>query len=178
MWRKAEDSNQKSSRDASPSPVLSAERPDTAAQDSPRTPAAVSQGIKIEGEVSGNGDLFMDGEFDGKIHLGSGTFTVGRNARVSAEIEAREVIIRGEVIGTLKACERVHIWSTGKFTGYLETRGIVIEDGAVLHSNVAVPQAAVVEVAVPDVSVSETDQSSQPSSPEPSARVKGAAGAQ
>ena len=71
MWRKAEDKNQKSSPDTSPSPVFSAERADTAAQDSPGTPAAVSQGIKIEGEVSGNGDLFMDGEFDGKISLGN-----------------------------------------------------------------------------------------------------------
>jgi len=99
------------------------------------------------------------------------------NARVSAEIEAHEVIIRGEVIGTLKA-ERVHIWSTGKLTGDMESRGIVIEDGAVLHSKVAVPQSAVAEVAVPEVSVGETDQPFKPSSPEPLPRVKGAAGAQ
>jgi cytoskeletal protein CcmA (bactofilin family) len=45
------------------------------------------------------------------------------------------------VIGTLKASERVHIWSTGKLTGDMETRGIVIEDGAVLFSTVDTPQA-------------------------------------
>jgi cytoskeletal protein CcmA (bactofilin family) len=32
-------------------------------------------------------------------------------------VGAPEVIIRGEVIGTLKSCERVHIWSTGKLRG-------------------------------------------------------------
>jgi cytoskeletal protein CcmA (bactofilin family) len=115
----------------------------------------VSQGIKIKGEISGHGDLFLDGEFEGKIRINSGTLTVGPNARVRAEIEAPEIIIRGDVIGTLKASERVHIWSTGKLTGDMETRGIVIDDGAVLFSTVAAPQP-------------------QPSSPEPPPRAKGA----
>src|SRR6266481_6418949 len=121
MWRKSEDIKPKSSPGSSPgsspSSVSSAQHPGTAAPlGSAGTPAAVSQGIKIKGEISGHGDLCLDGEFEGKIRLGSGTFTVGPNARVSAEIEAPEVIIRGEVIGTLKACKRVHIGSTGKLT--------------------------------------------------------------
>jgi cytoskeletal protein CcmA (bactofilin family) len=176
MWRKPEDSKQTSSRGASPSPVSSAQRAGTpAAQDSSNTPG-VSQGIKIKGEVSGRGNFSVDGEFEGTIHIDSGTFTVGRNARVSAEIEAREVIIRGEVIGTLKNCESVHISSTGKLTGNMETRGIVIEDGAILHSKVAVPHVAVVEPAEPQASLSEADQPPNPSSSEPLPNVKGATG--
>jgi len=172
MWRKTEDSKPKSSRDAAPPPVSSVPHPTAATtQDSPFIPAAVSQGIKIKGEVSGHGDLSVDGEFEGKIYLERGTFTVGRNARVSAEITAREVLIYGEVRGTLKACERVHIWSTGKLTGDMETRGIVIEDGAVLHSKVVVPQSAAAEVAAPQISTGERDG---PSLHEPLSRGKGA----
>ena len=85
-------------------------------------PPAVSQGIKIKGEISGHGDLFLEGEFEGKIRMASGTITVGPNARVWAEIEATEIIIRGEVTGTLKASERVHIWSTGILKGDTENR--------------------------------------------------------
>src|SRR5467141_1205677 len=55
--------------------------------------------------------------------------------RKSAEIEAREIIVHGEVIGTLKS-ERVQVSRTGRVTGDMETRGIVIEDGAVLRSKV------------------------------------------
>ena len=127
-------------------------------------PPAVSQGIKIKGEISGHGDLSLDGEFEGKIHIDSGTLTVGPNARVRAEIEAPEIIIRGDVIGTLKASERVHIWSTGQLTGDIETRSIVIDDGADLRGTVAVPQA----------SLSEKDDLPQPSSPEPPPPAKGA----
>jgi len=48
----------------------------------------------------------MDGEFEGKIHIADGIFTVSPDARIHAEIEAREIIVRGEVIGTLQARER------------------------------------------------------------------------
>lgn len=171
MWRKADDSKLKSSPEASPSPGS------PAPQDSPNAAVAVRRGIKIKGEISGQGDFSLDGEFEGTIRLAGGTFTVGPTAQVNAEIEAREVIIRGEVIGTLKGCERVYIWSTGSLTGNMETRGVVIEDGAVLHSKVAVPRTAVSEVKAPQIPQSETEQPAEVSSPEAPPRAKRAAGA-
>src|SRR6516165_4068152 len=152
MWHKPDESKPKLTPAASPSPApVQATNPGhTAFQNPVSTPAAVGHNIKIKGEISGEGDFFLDGEFEGLIRLTGGTFTVGSNARVSAEIEAREVVIRGEVIGSLKSCERVHIWSTGKLTGDMETRGIVIEDRAILHSKVATPQAKAAEAAAPE----------------------------
>jgi cytoskeletal protein CcmA (bactofilin family) len=158
MWRKAEEIKPKSPPVSSPTP--------SAAPESPISPAAVSQGIRVKGEVSGQGDFFLDGEFEGRISLAGGTFKVGPHARVSAEIEAREVIIRGEVIGSLKSCERVYIASTGKLTGDMETHGIVIEDGAVLHSKVAVPRQVAGEVVSPEPSGRDTDEPAQPASAE------------
>jgi len=141
MWRKPEDSKPNSSLGASSSAGSPVRHPGAGAeQNSPNAPA-VSKDIKIKGEISGQGDLCIDGELEGKVCLTGGTFTVGPNAHVSAEIEAREVVIRGEVVGALRSCQRVHILSTGKLTGDMETRGIIIEDGAVLHSKVAVPKA-------------------------------------
>ncbi len=139
MWRRAEDNEP----GQTPGPVMTScppKQPAPTGQESSGTPA-VSKGIKIKGDIAGQGDLSIDGELEGNVRLSGGTFIVGPNARVKGEIEAREVIIRGEVIGALKACERVHIWGTGRLTGDMETRGIVIDDGAVLHSQVAVPKA-------------------------------------
>ena len=139
MWRKPEENKAQSALDALPSTVPSPLHPAAAApRVSPNAPSCVTQGIKIKGEISGREDLFLDGVFEGKIHITDGSFTVGPNARVNAEIEAREIIVRGEVIGTLKASERVQVWSTGSVTGDMETRGIVIEEGAVLRGKVDV----------------------------------------
>jgi cytoskeletal protein CcmA (bactofilin family) len=143
MWRKSDESKQ-NSPGASSSPNSAPQHSPAASAQSDSSPAQanVNRGIKIKGEISGQGDFFIDGAFEGKVHLPDGSFTVGPNASVTAEIEAREIIVRGEVIGTLKARERVHIASTGRLTGNMDTRGIVIEDGAVLHSKVAVPHSA------------------------------------
>lgn len=171
MWRIPKDNNLKPSLGGFVPPISRAQHSRT-----PNTPAAVSQGIKIKGEISGNGNLSLDGEFEGKIRLVGGTFTVGPNARVSAEIEAREVVIYGEVRGALKSCERVHIWGTGKLIGDLEARDIVVENGAVLDSEVAVPKAPVHEQAGSEASISAIDQPSPTSRSE--MRAKGAAGGQ
>jgi cytoskeletal protein CcmA (bactofilin family) len=101
--------------------------------------SSVSQGIRIKGEVSGQGDLYWDGGLEGTIQIEDGSFTVGPNGRVTADINAREIIVHGEVIGTLHS-ERVQVSSTGRVTGDMETRGIVIEDGAILRSKVQVRQ--------------------------------------
>jgi cytoskeletal protein CcmA (bactofilin family) len=167
MWRKSDESKLNSpGASASPNPAPQ-NSPATAQSSSSAAPATVSRGIKIKGEISGQGDFLIDGEFEGKVHLPDGTFTVGPNASVTAEIEAREIIIHGEMVGTLKAHERVHIWSTGKLTGNMETRGIAIEDGAVLHSKIAVPHAAPRGAAAKKVPVPQAVAPKAPAAPEP-----------
>jgi cytoskeletal protein CcmA (bactofilin family) len=168
MWRKSEYGN---SRGALSSPDPAVQQPGIAVSSDSSTALAMwSQFIKIKGEISGRGDFFLDGAFEGQVHIPDGVFTVGPNARVTGEIEAREIIVRGEVAGTLKAYERVQILSTGKVTGDMDTRGIMVEEGAVLRGKVAIP-LALLETIPP-----ETEQAPQPPSQEPSRLAKGAAG--
>ena len=99
MWRKPEESNPQSSPDSSSSPVSSPQSPVAAAPPVfPNAPACLGRTITIKGEISGQDDLFLDGTFEGKTHIAEGSFTAGPNARVNAEIDAREIIVRGEVI--------------------------------------------------------------------------------
>lgn len=146
MWRKDEPNKPQSFPEPGPARTSAPERSLAVEPFSPNSPETISRGIRIKGEISGRGDLFWDGVLEGKIHITDGNFTVGRNARINAEIEAREIIIHGEVTGALRG-ERVQVLSTGKVTGDMETKGIVIEDGAMLRSKVQVrrddePEAA------------------------------------
>lgn len=142
MWRKGEIGNpQTSSTEPVSAPIPLKESVPSPVASFSTKPASVGSGIRIKGEISGKGDFVFDGEFEGSIHIAEGSFTVGPNGRVTAEIEAQEIVVHGEVIGSLKG-GRVQILSTGKVTGDMETRGIVIEDGAVLRSKVRVRQEA------------------------------------
>jgi cytoskeletal protein CcmA (bactofilin family) len=176
MWRKSEDNRTKSALESSSESKSGSNPPAQQASppaDSSGALATVNHGIIIKGEISGRGDFILDGAFEGKVRLPDGTFTVGPHAHVTAEIEAREIIIRGEVVGTLRARERVHISSTGRLTGDMDTRGIVVEDGAILHSKVATPRAAASQNASSKTEVSQPTATEQATSKvaEPEAAV-------
>ena len=100
---------------------------------SPKAAACISQGIRIKGEVNGSEDLFVDGTVEGKISLGNAVITFGPNAVVKADVDAREIVVRGRLQGKLVGTEKIQIWSTARVDGDLKAPRIGIEEGAELH---------------------------------------------
>jgi cytoskeletal protein CcmA (bactofilin family) len=114
---------------------------------SPKAAASISQGIRIKGEVTGTEDLFFDGFVEGKLNLTSNCcLTVGPNGDVKADLNAREIIVRGKVEGKVIARDKLQIGSTGQITGEVQTNRLVIEDGATLRGKV---EAGKLEVSRP-----------------------------
>ena len=110
----------------------------TSGRPRPSVPAAsrINSGLKITGEVFGDSDLVIDGEVQGKVRLSSGRVTVGSSGRVTAEIEAREIVVEGTVQGNLKAADSVRLGPAGRVTGSVLTPRIAIDDGARLRGKV------------------------------------------
>src|SRR5437764_270966 len=103
----------------------------------PRGTARISQGIRIKGEVTGTEDLFVDGFVEGKLNLTANCcLTVGPNGNVRADLNAREIIVRGKVEGKVIARDKLQIGSTGMITGEVQTNRLAIEDGAMLRGKV------------------------------------------
>jgi cytoskeletal protein CcmA (bactofilin family) len=103
--------------------------------------STISSGLKIKGEITGTSDLTIDGETHGKVRLVNGRVTVGASGRVHADIEAREIVVNGEVQGNLKASESVRLGPSGSLEGSVLTRRIGIDDGARLRGNVEMIRA-------------------------------------
>ena len=103
---------------------------------SSRAAACISQGIRIKGEITGKEDLFIDGNLEGKLDLSGASVTVGPNGKVKADIQAREIIVRGSVNGKLSGRDRVQLWNSGSVIGEVQTERLAIEDGAVLRGKV------------------------------------------
>ena len=104
---------------------------------SSRAAACISQGIKIKGEVTGSEDLFVDGVVEGKLSLTTNScLTVGPNGHVKADVQAREIIVRGKIEGKVTGRDKVQLWSTGQVTGEVQTDRLAIEDGALLRGRV------------------------------------------
>ena len=95
----------------------------------------------IRGEISGREDLFVDGEVEGKINLEDAKIVIGPNGRVTADVEAREILVLGKVKGNLHGRDSVTIGRTGHVTGDVVTRYITIEDGAQVQGSFDVTRA-------------------------------------
>jgi len=109
---------------------------ESAAAPAGRAASKISSGLKISGELSGESDIYIDGEVHGKIRLENTRVTVGPNGRVQADIEAREIVVEGNVQGNLKAGESAHFGASSRVTGSVITPRIGIDDGARLRGKV------------------------------------------
>jgi len=146
MWKK-EDAKPQGVSDSLVAPVSSAPVSSNNPVSTPATPAAIpvsprgaaciSHGIKIKGEVTGSEDLYVDGVVEGKLTLTTNScLTVGPNGSVKADLNAREIIVRGKVEGKITARDKVQLGSTGQVTGEVQTDRLTIEDGALLRGKV------------------------------------------
>ncbi len=124
---------------SSPSKPASAAPPPPA----PSPEAAIlTQGIRIRGELTGKADLFIDGDVEGSIRLGDSRLTIGPSGHVKADIEAREIYIRGDVQGNLRGRERITLGNSCHMKGDLESPRITIEDGAQFKGRVEMGPSA------------------------------------
>ncbi len=106
-----------------------------------RNTAQIGKLLKVKGEISGNEDLYIDGEIEGTVELEQNSLTVGPNGKVHADVTARSITILGRVQGNVRAGERIEIRKTGSLEGDLVTARIVIEDGAVFRGSIDIIKA-------------------------------------
>jgi len=148
MWRKPEDPKPASPAAEVPPPVRRVEPPPAVRSVAGLTAEVVqpsggviTSSLLIKGEIKGGEDLYIDGEVQGTIALSDGRVTVGPHGTVSADMDAREIIIRGKVKGGVRGRERVEIGRTGEVRGDIVTVQIVIEEGAQIHSKVEITRS-------------------------------------
>ena len=115
-------------------------KPSVVAFNNPSTPALGSSpargsarlgsSLQIKGQITGTEDLQIDGKVDRPISLRGHELTVGATAQLTSEIQARQVIVFGKVVGNVHARDRVDVKSDGSVIGDISTARISIEDGA------------------------------------------------
>src|ERR1019366_3809654 len=104
--------------------------------DSGRT--QLGRSLVVKGDVMGNEDLTIFGQFEGTLTLQGHCLTIGPEGKVKADIQAAQVVIHGSVHGNISVKERVEIYKTGHVVGDLVAPGISIEDGAYFKGKIEI----------------------------------------
>lgn len=111
----------------------------------------IGAGVTLEGEVSSEGDMVVDGHLKGTI-TAAGSVTIGVNAVVKAPIKAAGVTVAGHLTGDITAEGEVHITDTGQVKGTITSGGLSIETGGVFIGRSIMPENRTLNLDLPETS--------------------------
>ena len=93
----------------------------------------IAEGTCINGDISFDGALFIDGEINGNVKCSSDSqsiLSVGLHGKINGEIDAPVVVIFGHVNGDVNASEKVELKPGSKVMGDLRYKVIEMNAGA------------------------------------------------
>jgi cytoskeletal protein CcmA (bactofilin family) len=96
----------------------------------------IAKGITISaGEIIGEGDVCIDGAFEGHISL-NGHFIVGVTGTVSGDVKAQTALFAGTYSGHMSISDTVRFADGSNVTGEVEANKIIMDEGAVFKGRV------------------------------------------
>lgn len=98
-------------------------------------PCIIGQGITINGRLTGDEDLIVEGRIEGTISLNN-HLIVEQTGALVADVQAVELTVRGRVNGNIVATELVSILTDAIVIGDIRAPRVIIEDGARFKGNI------------------------------------------
>ncbi len=106
-------------------------QPDPAPSPLARKPQAVSsvigKDITIEGEVSGEGELHLDGVIRGDVKVGR--LSIGETGQIEGTVSAELAEVRGKVVGSITA-RQIRLYASSQVDGDITHEQLAMETGA------------------------------------------------
>lgn len=111
----------------------------------------IGKGLVVRGELSGEGNIELGDQFEGKIFL-TGSVVVLEGASIQSDISATEIVVAGAVRGNLMATEKVEFSSSGRLFGNVRSKVVVVREGGrvsgrILSGTPSIPTEGLAEIA-------------------------------
>ncbi|MBS0490351.1 MULTISPECIES: polymer-forming cytoskeletal protein [unclassified Phenylobacterium] len=99
----------------------------TGERKAPKPASLISQDLTLEGGITGEGELHVDGVIRGDVRVGR--LTLGDTGHIEGSVQAETVDIRGRIIGTITA-KQVRLFGTAYVDGDITHEQLSVETGA------------------------------------------------
>lgn len=106
----------------------------------------VASGMHLVGDLDGPGLIKIDGRVEGSLS-GMRQVIVGRDGAVQGNVHAAEVILAGTIDGSVISTERVEVQSSAVVNGDIQTRVIVVHEGARINGTVRMSSSSASDAA-------------------------------
>src|SRR6187549_2299752 len=110
-----------------PLPMSAAPAPEGARKGPPKVASLISSDITVEGGITGDGELQIDGVVRGDVRVGR--LTVGETGHIEGSIYAEAVEVRGRIVGAITA-KQVRLYGTSYIDGDITHEQLAMETGA------------------------------------------------
>lgn len=97
--------------------------------------------LSFNGELRGDEDLHIDGKVVGSIVIDNHTLTIGSNGQIEADIQAKNVTVKGQIRGHIIAREKVFIHDTARVVGDIAAANISVMEGAQFEGNAKIQKS-------------------------------------
>lgn len=95
----------------------------------------IGPALVIDGELSADEDLVVEGVFRGALQLGRG-LVVEASGRVEADVSADSAVIGGQVKGNVVARRKVELRPNACLIGDIKAARVVIAEGATFRGTI------------------------------------------
>ncbi len=89
----------------------------------------VGPSVKIQGDLVSEGNIRIEGSVTGKVHT-TQSVHVGEAAVISADMQAGNAIVAGQIAGNIKVTGNLILQSTARINGDISCGVLRVEDGA------------------------------------------------
>jgi cytoskeletal protein CcmA (bactofilin family) len=90
-------------------------------------PSIIGEDLTVTGNVLSRGEVQVDGQIQGDVHCSS--LIVGEKAQITGGIVAEDVVVRGQVMGSIRG-NRVTLQASSHVEGDVFHKSLAIEQGA------------------------------------------------
>ena len=99
--------------------------------------SVIDNQLSISGDLDTEGTVRVDGKVEGSLHRAD-TLIIAAGGVVVGDVEAREVVIGGNLCGTLTVSGRVEVQSTASVEGDIRASAILLQEGGTVRGHVAI----------------------------------------
>lgn len=145
---------------------------------SPQGVAMVGASIHMDGRLSGEEDLLIEGKVTGTVDLKKNTITVGSKGHVVADLYGKNIVLEGKVEGNIYAAESIVVRRSAHITGRLVAPAVSLEQGGYFSGTIdmdsetedlkkSFSQSQVAPKAAPALKAAEVAETAAPLSKQP-----------
>ncbi len=102
----------------------------------------ISTGTNINGDITSNSDIRIDGILDGNLTT-KGRLVIGESGRIKGEISCKNADISGIIEGKITVSELLSLKATSMITGEIVTGRLAVEPGCKFNGTCKIEDSSI-----------------------------------